>query len=191
MPKTPKKPFKTLHGQLLLDGGSLGGSCFHRSVVLVCEHTPEGALGLVLTQPGTQLLEDSLPGEVPPPFQGVHLFEGGPVQPTALSYLYSHPGHLLGNVLPQLTIGHQIEELEELMNSGSPELRLKVFSGYAGWAPGQLDNELRQNSWLIAPADLSLIFETPSQDLWKTLLRQRPNWQERILADTPDDIAAN
>ncbi len=191
MPKTPKKPFKTLHGQLLLDGGSLGGSCFHRSVVLVCEHTPEGALGLVLTQPGTQLLEDSLPGEVPPPFQGAYLFEGGPVQPTALSYLYSHPGQLLGNVLPQLSIGHQIEELEELMNSGSPELRLKVFSGYAGWAPGQLDNELRQNSWLIAPANVSLIFDTPSQDLWKTLLRQRPNWQERILADTPDDIAAN
>ena len=73
MPKTPKKPFKTLHGQLLLDGGSLGGSCFHRSVVLVCDHTPEGALGLVLTQPGTQLLEDSLPGEVPPPFQGVQV----------------------------------------------------------------------------------------------------------------------
>jgi putative transcriptional regulator len=191
MPKPSKKTFKTLHGQLLLDGGSLGGSCFHRSVVLVCEHTPEGALGLVLTQPGTQLLEDSLPGEVPPPFQGIPLFEGGPVQPTALSYLYSQAGHLLGNVLPQLTVGHQIEELEELMNSGSPELRLKVFSGYAGWAPGQLDNELRQNSWLIAPADLSLIFETPSQDLWKTLLRQRSNWQERILAETPDDIASN
>jgi putative transcriptional regulator len=108
-----------------------------------------------------------------------------------LSYLYSQPGHLLGNVLPQLAIGHQIEELQELMNSGSPELRLKVFSGYAGWAPGQLDNELRQNSWLIAPADLSLIFETPSQELWKTLLRQRPNWQERILADAPEDIASN
>jgi len=98
---------------------------------------------------------------------------------------------LLGNVLPQLTVGHQIEELEELMNSGSPGLRLKVFSCYAGWAPGQLVNGLRQNSWLIAPADLSLIFETPSQDLWKPLLRQRSNWQERILAETPDDIASN
>ncbi len=191
MPKPAKKSFKTLQGKLLLDGGSLGGSCFHRSVVLVCEHTPEGALGLVLTQPGTLALEDSLPGEVPPAFQGVRLFEGGPVQPTALSYLYNNPGHLLGNVLPQLTIGHQIEELQELMNSGNAHLRLKVFSGYAGWSPGQLDNEMRQNSWLIAPADLSLVFEVPPQDLWKKLLRQRARWQERILADAPEDIAFN
>lgn len=191
MPKPAKKPFKTLQGQLLLDGGSLGGSCFHRSVVLVCEHTPEGALGLVLTRPGNLLLEDSLPGEIPLPFRDVRLFEGGPVQPTALSYLYSNPGHLLGNVLPQLTVGHQIEELQDLMTSGSPNLRLKVFSGYAGWAPGQLDNEMRQNSWLTAPADLSLVLEVPPHDLWKRLLRQRTQWQERILADAPEDIAFN
>jgi putative transcriptional regulator len=191
MPKPAKKSFKTLQGQLLLDGGSLGGSCFHRSVVLVCEHTPEGALGLVLNQPGTLALEDSLPGDIPPAFHGVKLFEGGPVQPTALSYLYSNPGHLLGNVLPQLTIGHQIEELQELMNSGAPDLRLKVFSGYAGWAPGQLDNEMRQGSWLTAPADLPLVFEIPPQDLWKRLLRQRIRWQERILAEAPEDIAFN
>jgi putative transcriptional regulator len=191
MPKPSKKKFKTLQGQLLLDGGGLGGSCFHRSVVLVCEHTPEGALGLVLTQPGTQLVEDSLPGEVPPAFQGGYLFEGGPVQPTALSYLYSTPEHLMGNVLPELTIGHQIEELQELMNSATADLQLKVFSGYAGWSPGQLDNELRQKSWLTTPADLHQIFKIPPQDLWKTLLRQRPKWQERILAEAPDDIASN
>jgi putative transcriptional regulator len=191
MAKPQKKPFKTLQGQLLLDGGSLGGSCFHRSVVLICEHTPEGALGLVLTQPGTLALEDSLPGEVPPSFQGVLLFEGGPVQPTALSYLYNSPDHLLGNVLPELTVGHEIEELQTLMHSGSARLRLKVFSGYAGWAPGQLDTEMRQNSWLTAPADLNQVFDTPPQELWKTLIRQRIRWQERILADAPDDIASN
>ena len=191
MPKPAKKPFKTLQGLFLLDGGGLGGSCFHRSVVLVCEHTPEGALGLVLTRPGSLLLEDSLPGEVPAPFRGVRLFDGGPVQPTALSYLHGNPGHLLGNVLPQLTVGHQIEELQELMNSGSPGLRLKVFSGYAGWAPGQLDDEMRQNSWLTAPADLPLVFDVPPEDLWKRLLRQRTCWQERILSDAPDDIAFN
>ena len=191
MPKPAKKAFKSLQGQLLLDGGNLGGSCFHRSVVLVCEHTPEGALGLVLTRPGNLLLEDSLPGEVPLAFRGVRLFDGGPVQPTALSYLYSNPGHLLGNVVPQLTVGHQIDELQDLMNSGSPNLRLKVFSGYAGWAPGQLDNEMRQNSWLTAPADVSLVLEVPAQNLWKRLLRQRTRWQERILADAPEDIAFN
>lgn len=146
---------------------------------------------MVLTRPGNLLLEDSLPGEIPLPFRDVRLFEGGPVQPTALSYLYSNPGHLLGNVLPQLTVGHQIEELQDLMTSGSPNLRLKVFSGYAGWAPGQLDNEMRQNSWLTAPADLSLVLEVPPHDLWKRLLRQRTQWQERILADAPEDIAFN
>lgn len=191
MPKAERKPFRSLQGHFLLDGGCLGGSCFHRSVVIVCEHTPEGALGLVLTQPGTLRLEDSLPGEVPPRFQGALLFEGGPVQPTALSYLFSTPAHLLGNVLPELTIGHQIEELQELMETDSALLRLRVFSGYAGWGPGQLDNELRQGSWLTAPADVPTVFDTAPQDLWKRLLRQRGRWQERILADGPEDIAFN
>lgn len=67
----------------------------------------------------------------------------------------------MGNVLPELTIGHQIEELQELMNSATADLQLKVFSGYAGWSPGQLDNELRQKSWLTTPADLHQIFKIP------------------------------
>lgn len=191
MPNTQKTSFKTLQGRFLLDGGGLGGSCFHRSVVLVCEHTPEGALGLVLTRPGSLRLEESLPGDVPGRFRGSLLFDGGPVQPGALSFLHSAPAHLLGSVLPGLSIGHQIEELRELMESDAGELRLKVFSGYAGWSPGQLDDELRRGSWLTAPADASAVFDIPPQDLWKRLIGQRVSWQERILADAPEDLSSN
>lgn len=191
MPKAPKRTFQSLRGQFLLDGGTLGGSCFHRSVVLVCEHTPEGALGLVLTRPGSLRLEDSLPGEVPQGFRDLRLFDGGPVQPTALSYLHSAPSHLLGNVLPGLSIGHQLEELRDLMASGSPMLRLKVFSGYAGWSPGQLDDELRRGSWLTAAGEVSTVFDLPPEELWKHLIRRRDSWQERLLADAPEDLASN
>ena len=191
MPKAPKRAFQSLRGHFLLDGGTLGGSCFHRSVVLVCEHSPEGALGLVLTRPGSLRLEDSLAAEIPQGFRGTRLFDGVPVQPTALSYPHSAPSHLLGNVLPGLSIGHQIEELQDLMASGLPMLRLKVFSGYAGWSPGQLDKELRRGSWLTAPAEVSMVFDLPPEALWKHLIRRRDSWQERLLADAPEDLSSN
>lgn len=191
MPKAPQRTFHSLRGHFLLDGGTLGGSCFHRSVVLVCEHTLEGALGLVLTRPGPLRLEESLPGEVPQGFHGTPLFDGGPVQPTALSYLHSAPAHLLGNVLPGLSIGHQVVDLHELMASGPPKLRLKVFAGYAGWSPGQLDGELRRGSWLTAPAEVAAVFDIPPEDLWRHLIRRRESWQERLLADAPEDLSSN
>lgn len=191
MPKAKNKPFQSLKGLLLLDGGGLGGSYFNRTVVLMCEHNQEGALGLILNRPSENRLEDVLTAELPPKLRGEILFGGGPVQPAALSYLHNDPGMLTGNVMPQLSIGHDLDELVSIGESWSPALQLRVFAGYAGWAPGQLDDEMRRDAWLINPADIDLIFRSPPEELWKLILRKRPKWEERILADAPEDISFN
>ena len=83
--------FKSLKGQFLLDGGKLAGSYFHRSVVLICQHDPEGAFGLIVNHPTDKKVGEALVADLPDTLKGQPLFLGGPVQPQALSYLPSEP----------------------------------------------------------------------------------------------------
>lgn len=184
-------PYTSLKGRLLLDGGKLGGGCFQRTVVLVCEHDRQGAFGLVLNRPSENRLADVFAQELPERLRIETLFGGGPVQPAALSYL--HADQLLGgpSVIENLQVGHDLERLIELGVSWSPDLRLRVFAGYAGWSPGQLDDEIRRNSWLSVPATLDLVFHTPADDLWRHVLRHLSDWQSRLLADSPEDLSWN
>lgn len=181
----------SLKGRLLLDGGKLGGGYFQRTVVLVCEHDRQGAFGLVLNRPSENRLADVFPQELPERLRIETLFGGGPVQPAAMSYL--HADRFLGepSVIENLQVGHDLERLIELGESWSPDMRLRVFAGYAGWSPGQLDDEMRRNSWLTVPATLDLVFHTPADDLWRHVLRHLPDWQSRLLAESPEDLAWN
>ena len=182
---------QSLKGQLLLDGGKLRGSCFHRTVVLVCEHNLEGAFGLVLNQPGETNLTDVFERELPETIRRLRLFAGGPVQPSALSFLHSDTFLPEANVIENLSLGHDPEVLFELGKAGSLTSRFRVFAGYAGWSPGQLDEELRRTSWLTHPTTLELVFDTPPDQLWRHILQLRNNWEERLLAEAPDDLSAN
>jgi putative transcriptional regulator len=181
----------SLKGQLLLDGGKLSRSYFHRTVVLICEHNAEGAFGLVLNRPSEAKLADTLGRELPETIRADALFGGGPVQPAALSYLHADAFLLGPNVLPNLTLGHDLEALIEIGQGWSPTKQLRVFAGYAGWSPGQLDEEMRREAWLVQPATTELVFHTPPEDLWRHILRVRNRWPERLLADAPEDFAAN
>ena len=80
---------KFLQGQLLLDGGNLRGSFFHRTVVLICQHDAEGAFGLVLNRATENKVGEVLVADLPEPLKEQTLYVGGPVQPGALSYLHS------------------------------------------------------------------------------------------------------
>jgi putative transcriptional regulator len=191
MPPPGAKPFRSLKGQLLLDGGGLQGSYFHRTVLLICRHNAEGAFGLVLNRPSAKSLGEALAGKIPDALHNEILHQGGPVQPEALSFLHSDQLLLTANVIDKVSVGHDLEELCEMGRSWSPNQRLRVFAGYAGWAPGQLDDELRRKAWLVHPASIDLIFEQPTENLWKRVLRQRGGWEERLLADAPDDLSAN
>ena len=119
------------------------------------------------------------------------LFVGGPVQPTALSFLHSDSFIPDATVLPNLSLGHSLDSLMEIGESFSPTKKVKLFAGYAGWSPGQLENEMKRKAWLTHPASLNLIFDTPPEKLWQMVLRSKGGWQNRILSQSPDDLSWN
>lgn len=181
---------KSLKGQLILDHGKLGGSFFHRTVILICQHDAEGAFGLVLNRATGDKVGEALVAKLPEPLRELPLYLGGPVQPQALSYLYSDAFIPDANVLPNLQLEHSLDELVEMGESFSATRQMKVFAGYAGWSSGQLDDEMRRDTWMTHPASLELVFYPEPADLWKHILRQKGT-QYRLLAEGPEDLSWN
>lgn len=182
--------FKSLKGQLLLDGGKLAGSFFHRSVVLICQHDPEGAFGLIVNHATDKKVGEALVADLADTLKAQPLYLGGPVQPQALSYLHSDTFLPDANVLPNLHLDHSLDDLADLGASFSPTLKLKVFAGYAGWSPGQLDDEMKRGAWLQHPASVDLVFGQEDKQLWAKLVRQQ-GWQYRLLSEQPEDLNWN
>jgi putative transcriptional regulator len=181
---------KSLKGHLLLDNGKLGGSFFHRTVVLICEHDAEGAFGLVLNRKAGTQVGEALVANLPDTLKAQPLFVGGPVQPQALSYLHTDVFLPDANVMANLNVGHSLDELQELSDSFSDARKLRVFAGYAGWSPGQLDDEMRRDTWLTHPAAIDLIFFEDPEKLWPHILLQK-GLNYRLLARSPEDPSLN
>jgi putative transcriptional regulator len=179
-----------LKGQLLLDSGQLSGSFFQHTVVLICQHDAEGAFGLVLNRTTGKNVGEMIVADLPEALKDCPLYDGGPVQKSALSFLHSDALLLDANVMPNLSLGHSIDELVELGESISPIRKIKMFAGYAGWSPGQLENEMKQKAWLTHPASLELVFDVASEQLWRDILR-RKGGKYRLLAQSPEDLSFN
>lgn len=185
------KTAKYLKGQLLLDSGKLGGSFFARTVVLICQHDAEGAFGLVLNRVTGNKVGDALVADLSETLKDCPLHLGGPVQPTALSFLHSDEFLPDANVIPNLTLGHSLDSLLELGDSFSTSRKVKMFAGYAGWSPGQLEEELKRKAWLTHPASLELIFDSKPEQLWQKILRKKGGWQNLLLSQIPEDLSWN
>ena len=185
------EPRKFLKGKLLLDGGGLSGSFFHRSVVLICEHNAEGAFGLMLNRSAGNKVGEVLVADLPDALRDSPLFLGGPVQPGALSFLHTDNFIPDAGVLPNLALGHSLDDLLEIGESFSAAKKVKMFAGYAGWSPGQLEIEMKRKSWLTFPASLELVFETPPDELWQKIIKSKGGWKNKLLAQMPDDLSQN
>ncbi len=181
---------KYLKGQLLLDNGRLQGSFFHRSVILICQHDAEGAFGLVLNRFTAKNVGDAVVAKLPGSLKQLPLFLGGPVQPQALSFLHHDSFLPDANVMPNLNLDHSLDSLMELGESFSITRQFKIFAGYAGWSPGQLEDEMKRDTWLTHPATIDLVFYPKPDDLWKIILAEK-GWKYRIIADAPDDLSWN
>jgi putative transcriptional regulator len=186
MPETAKY----LKGQLLLDSGQLRGSFFQRTVVLICQHDAEGAFGLVLNRSTGSNAGDMIVADLPETLKSCPLYLGGPVQPSALSFLHTDAFIPEANVLPNLNLGHSLDTLVDFGESFSPTRKIKLFAGYAGWSPGQLEDEIKRDAWLTHPATIDLVFDSKPEELWRNILRQK-GWKYRLLAEMPEDISLN
>jgi putative transcriptional regulator len=183
-------PSKSWQGQLLLDGGKLHDSIFHRAVVLICQHDAGGAFGLILNRPAGSKVGDAVVANLPQAVKEQPLFIGGPVQPGVLSFLHSDLFVPHANVMPELNLGHSIETLMDLSESYSPTQKLRLFAGYAGWSAGQLEQEMARHDWLTHPATVELVFGSDPAQLWKEILRQKDP-ALRWLADSPENLSWN
>ena len=101
---------------------------------------------------------EALVADLPQHIKDLPLYLGGPVQPQALSFLLNDTFLPEANVMADLTLSHSLDSLLDLGESFSAARRLKIFAGYSGWSPGQLEDEMKRDTWLTHPASLDLIF---------------------------------
>ena len=159
-------------------------------MVLICQHDAEGAVGLVVNRPAGGMLGDLLLEDLPDALREQPVFVGGPVQPSAFSYLHAEDYLPEANVMPNVSLGHSLEAFVELAEGLLGQRQLRVFAGYSGWSPGQLEDEMARESWLTHPASLDLVFNIPPDELWRHILMQK-GIKYRLLADAPDDLSLN
>ena len=178
---------ESLRGHLLVAAPSLVDPNFARTVVLIGEHTADGALGVVLNRPG-----DSTVGEVVPELEpllddGEIVFAGGPVEPTGVMVLaeFDDPGEAALPVDGDLGFVALEARTEELAVS-----RARAFAGHAGWGPGQLDAEVAEEAWFVAPFERPDAFTDEPDELWSRALT-RKGGEYALVARMPEDPSLN
>jgi putative transcriptional regulator len=179
---------ESLRGQLLIAGPGLLDPNFWRAVVLVGEHSEEGALGVVLNRSSETTVAEAAPelSSLADAMGNVHV--GGPVQPSAVVVLADFVAPREDDALVVGSVGFLPAEIDA---DDLGELRrARVYVGYAGWGPGQLDDELEEGSWIIEPADVDDVFTDAPDELWGAVLR-RKGGPFGVLASMPPDPSRN
>lgn len=179
---TPGPMTESLNGSLLIASPSMV-DWFRRAVVLIVEHTEQGGFGLVLNRPSEATVGEAVPelGELIGAEHVLHV--GGPVSPNAVTAVGDHGDPGEASKLLVGTVG-----MVDLDGPPVELTRLRVYAGYTGWAPGQLDNEVEQEAWIVEPAHPDDPFS--DGDLWSTVLR-RKGGQYALLARMPADPSLN
>jgi putative transcriptional regulator len=179
----------SLRGQLLIAGPALHDPNFRRSVILVGEHGAEGAMGVILNRPSPVSVADAVPplADLVDDADLVHI--GGPVQPQAIVVLGDFRDPREASALVLGTIGFLPGEIETAADVGSLA-RARVFAGYAGWGPEQLEGEIAEGSWVLEQAVADDIFTDEPDTLWSNVLR-RKGGAFAVLALMPPDPSQN
>jgi putative transcriptional regulator len=164
-----------LAGQLLIAMPAMQDPRFARSVIFLCAHSVDGAMGIVLNKPLDGLSFDDLLKQLDldpvPPARRIRLMSGGPVEGGRGFVLHSADWETEGSlrVNPDIALTASVDILKAIAGGGGPEEGLLAL-GYAGWGPGQLEGEIQQNAWLSVDADKELLFEAAPDTMWRAAL---------------------
>jgi putative transcriptional regulator len=179
----------SLKGQLLLASPALFDPNFRRTVVLVTEHTEEGAAGLVLNRPSETAVADAVPDLLPLVSEEERVYVGGPVQESAVLVLAEFEDPEEAALLVVDDIGFLPGDGDFDLLAGATR-RVRVFAGYAGWGPGQLEAELEESSWIVGSSPAPELFPELEDDLWARILRDKGGVY-RVVALMPEDPSVN
>jgi putative transcriptional regulator len=179
---------ESLRGQLLIASPGLLDPNFFRTVVLVTEHTDEGAAGLVLNRPSPAPVAEAVPALEALVEEDEHVWLGGPVQTEAVLVV----GEFLDpdDAAVPLFGGLGFPSLESPEEVVPVTTRRRVFAGYAGWGAGQLESELDRDDWIVEPALNDDVFTPAPDDLWAGVLRRKGGIYE-LVSRMPEDPSVN
>ena len=185
--KTPNKASGRgyLDGQMLIAMPAMRDERFARSVIYVCAHSSEGAMGIVVNQPAPHisfpdlLVQLDVVGateliQLPPRAEGVKVLKGGPVETSRGFVLHSSDFFIENSTLPideGVCLTATLDILKAIARGDGPQSAVLAL-GYAGWAPGQLENEINQNGWLHCAADSELIFGQDTEGKYEKALKK-------------------
>jgi len=179
---------ENLRGKLLVASPALQDPNFVRSVVLITEHGEEGAMGIVLNRPADAEVEEVLP-ELASIAVAEPVFVGGPVQPESLVVLgeFTDPDKAAWIVVADVGLVSASTDLDEL-----PEAvrRGRVYAGFSGWGPGQLEGELEEEAWIVEAPQREELFSDEPEGLWAAVLR-RMGREFALLSTMPPDPSLN
>jgi putative transcriptional regulator len=177
-------------GKILISEPFLPDTFFNRSIVYLTDHSPQGSVGFILNKKLDLKISTAVEG-----FEGLdeNLNMGGPVAPDTLHYL-----HNLGELIPNSVLvesnifwGGDIESIRQLVKEGKiNQSQIRFFLGYSGWSAGQLERELKENSWVIAKVKSDIVMNNRGDDTWKRVLRGFKN-KYRMWAEFPDSPEMN
>jgi putative transcriptional regulator len=164
-----------LSGQLLVAMPNMQDPRFARTVICLCAHSPDGAMGIVLNKPMPGMSFDDLMKQLDvaptPPARRIRLMQGGPVEGGRGFVLHTADWETEGSlrVSGEIALTASVDILKAIAGGGGPTEGLLAL-GYAGWGPGQLEDEIQRNAWLSVPADKALLFEEAPERLWREAL---------------------
>jgi putative transcriptional regulator len=167
----PLNEIKPNRGRILVSEPTIGENFFNRSVVVIAEHNHEGTVGFILNKAVdlkvSEAVSDLEKIDLP-------LYLGGPVSRDNLFYLHTLGDQIEGSreIMKGLYWGGDFASIRNLILEGKiDDKQIKFFIGYSGWEPGQLEKEIEENSWVVAPTVKEEVMDANINDLWKKVLR--------------------
>jgi putative transcriptional regulator len=169
-----KAPFGLAAGKFLVASKDLGDPNFAETVVLLTRYDKDGAMGLIVNRPTRLRLASVFDKVTAAKDRTDVVYSGGPVgREGALALIRAGkkpPGS--SPVLADIYLTGSLDVVEKMLMENAPPTDIRVFLGYSGWGPGQLDSEIEHGAWRVLPADLGSIFDANPGTLWRRLFRR-------------------